>query len=388
MRGKMMKRSILCVVILLVALCAVACGPKREATEEPTVTPTTATVTATPTVEESTPTPTEVPFTPTPTEEVINNDGVPEDSGCFRIKLSGNKEDHFLTTRFCYIESEKYFLLLDKDLDLPGDFTKQMDMLVDALEEVTGLSYIPDYKPDGMDCSTVHFGYDPWREMEYNNKIPIYIFIDREGQNLISYASNMHAVFISDELTSEEVWNSIPIFRDNPYRRMNFIDYYPIAHELAHTITLRHGWYTKIMTEGSADYFAEKALKNLSDKSTDFAESLSHQMFLTAVRDNITPQNAEKMFTADYLNLSHAERGDEYTLGRMICIYLAETYGDSFFKDYAKAVSEEGFPMEANGSGLWFNYSEANAIRQAEVFKSLFGDDVFTKFGEWYQKQR
>ena len=112
-----MKRSSLCVVILLVALCAVACGPKREATEEPTVTPTTATVTATPTVEESTPTPTptEVPFTPTPTEEVINNDGVPEDSGCFRIKLSGNKEDHFLTTRFCYIESEKYFLLLDKD---------------------------------------------------------------------------------------------------------------------------------------------------------------------------------------------------------------------------------------------------------------------------------
>ena len=44
--------------------------------------------------------------------------------------------------------------------------------------------------------------------------------------------------------------------------------------------------------------------------------------------------------------------------------------------------------MEAGASGLWFNYSEANAIRQAEIFKSLFGDDVFTKFGEWYQKQR
>ena len=41
--------------------------------------------------------------------------------------------------------------------------------------------------------------------------------------------------------------------------------------------------------------------------------------------------------------------------------------------------------MAANG--VYYQYSPANAERQAEVFKSVFGDDVFTRFGAWYQKQ-
>ena len=385
-----MKRKTLCIVILFAVLFTVACGPKKDANETPT-TPTTVPATAAPAPATDTPeltttvTPTEIPVTPMPTEEVINNNDIPETDGRYRIELSGNKDDRFLTTRYCYIESEKYFLLLDKDLNLPGDFTAQMDLLIDTLEEVTGLSYIPDFKPDGFDNSTVRFGFNPWRDMEFGDKIPIFIFVDREGKNLISYASEMYTVFISDELTSEEVWNSIPSFRDNPYRRHSFIDYSSVAHELVHTITLRHGFYTKIMTEGCADYFAEKALKKLSSRSNDFAESINNYVLFSSVEDEITPQNAEQIFREDYLSLSHANRGDEYTLGRLICKFLEETYGDSFFTDYVKGVNEAGFQMAANG--VYYQYSPANAERQAEVFKSVFGDDVFTRFGEWYQKR-
>lgn len=386
-----MKRRTLCIVILFAVLFTVACGPKKDANETPT-TPTTVPATATPAPATDTPTPTatvtptEIPVTPMPTEEVINNNDIPETDGRYRIELSGNKDDRFQTTRYCYIESEKYFLLLDKDLNLPGDFTTQMDLLIDTLEEVTGLSYIPDFKPDGFDNSTVRFGFNPWRDMEFGDKIPIFIFVDREGKNLISYASEMYTVFISDELTSEEVWNSIPSFRDNPYRRHSFIDYSSVAHELVHTITLRHGFYTKIMTEGCADYFAEKALKKLSSRSNDFAESINNYVLFSSVEDEITPQNAEQIFREDYLSLSHANRDDEYTLGRLICKFLEETYGDSFFTDYVKGVNEAGFQMAANG--VYYQYSPANAERQAEVFKSVFGDDVFTKFGAWYQKQQ
>lgn len=383
-----MKRKTLCIVILFAVLFTVACDPKKDANETPT-TPTTVPATAAPAPATDTPeltatvTPTEIPVTPT--EEAINNNDIPETDGRYRIELSGNKDDHFLTTRFCYIESEKYFLLLDKDLDLPGDFTVQMDLLVNTLEEVTGLSYYPDYTPDGFDCSTAYLGSNPWRDMDFKNKIPIFIFVDREGENWVSVADEMYSIFISDELMSEEVWNSIPSFRDNPYRRHSFIDYSGVAHELVHTITLRHGFYTKIMTEGSADYFAEKALKKLSSRSNDFAESINNYVLFNSVEDEITPQNAEQVFREDYLRLSHANRGDEYTLGRLICKFLEETYGDSFFTDYVKGVNEAGFQMAANG--VYYQYSPANAERQAEVFKSVFGDDVFTRFGAWYQKQ-
>ncbi|MCR5465785.1 MAG: hypothetical protein K6F11_02940 [Lachnospiraceae bacterium] len=384
-----MKRSILCVVILLVALCAVACGPKREATEEPTVTPTTATVTATPTVEESTPTPTptEVPVsTPTPTEDIINSDEVPEDSGLYRVELSGKKEDHFISTRYCYIESEKYYLLLDKDIDLPGDFTKQTDLLVDTLEEVIGLSYLPDFNPPEFNIDSYYPDKNPWRDMDFKEKIPIFIIADREARNLFSNASESYMVLVCDELMSEELWNSIPVFRDNPLRRHDFIPYITIAHELTHVITLRHGWYTLIMSEGSGDYFAEKVLKMLSDQSTDFAESVNSSLYFNTIQDKLTPQNAEQIFIDDYSDLYQANSADKYTLGRLICIYLAETYGDSFFRDYAKAVTEAGFPMATDevpsGSHI------EKTTRQAEVLKSLFGNDFFIKFGKWYQTRK
>ena len=71
------------------------------------------------------------------------------------IKLDGVKEHHFVSDDYCYIESEKYVLFLDKDVDLPGDFVTNVDAIVDEIERQLQVSCMPeDYEYSGVP----HFG--------------------------------------------------------------------------------------------------------------------------------------------------------------------------------------------------------------------------------------
>ena len=87
-----------------------ACSNNTPATTPSEETTTTTTTEATTTVETTTET----------TETTIPNgrDTTPYKA----LVLDGDKDHHFLTTDYCFIESEKYVLFLDKDLDIPGDF--------------------------------------------------------------------------------------------------------------------------------------------------------------------------------------------------------------------------------------------------------------------------
>ena len=101
-----------------------------------------------------------------------------------KITLDGVKENHFVSTDYCYIESEKYVLLIDKDIDLPGDFAVVMDAIVDELEKQLGVSYAPverDY-PHVTDNSIYYNGFNPWKDWYVGEKIPVFIMCDRQPE--------------------------------------------------------------------------------------------------------------------------------------------------------------------------------------------------------------
>ena len=173
-----------------------------------------------------------------------------------KITLDGVKENHFVSTDYCYIESEKYVLLIDKDIDLPGDFAVVMDAIVDELEKQLGVSYAPverDY-PHVTDNSIYYNGFNPWKDWYVGEKIPVFIMCDRQPEGWISCASADDLTLVEYELFSEDVWNSIPDFRDNPWRKTDYVDYSVIAHEMTHVITGRNCNMSKIMTEGLEDF--------------------------------------------------------------------------------------------------------------------------------------
>ena len=102
------------------------------------------------------------------------------------------------------------------------------------------------------------------------------------------------------------------------------------------------------------------------------------------VEDDVTPENAEEIFRNDYSDLSVANRGDEYTLGRMICSFLSDTYGESFLRDYINACRNAGYSYEQ----FWGMLEDEDRNKLADIFKEIFGDDVFVNFGKYYQAHK
>ena len=309
---------------------------------------------------------------------------IPNDTGLHgynKIELSGNRDDHVITDKLCYLRSDKYVMFFEPDLDLPGDLKKNLDLVVDTIEDVVGLPFnAPNFQ--GIPNTFANFESNPWEGIELNGRIYIYVLVDREDKGLISGGHAEGAEICINELFTEELWNSVPSYRDNAWRRSNFIDYYTFAHELTHVLTGRYATMTSIMTEGCADYVAESVMERLKDTSADFKKSYEYmkENFSYQTREALTKDNAEDIFIDDFSDLTHAERGSEYALGRMICKYLSESYGEAFLRDYMDAVKDlaERFDYK--------NMSQNQREKYAKKFKYLFGDDAFVNFAEWYEK--
>ena len=339
----------------------------------PTAVPTAATA---PT---STPTPTAAPtvaLTVTPTPKAYPP----------QVSLSGNRDDHLLTDELCCIEGDKFFLIVAAGADIPGDFADNVSLIMDRMEEETGLTFDVDWRLAGVDNSTVDYGYNPWEGFDFKDKLQIYIKVDLEDVGYIPCASAEYVTLYMYELFSEDVWNSVPSYRDNPWRRLDYIDYYTVAHELTHSLTERYAHCGKILTEGCADYVAEQVIDSLASVSQDFEGSVEvmYRNFDYMVEDDVTPENAEEIFRSDYSDLSVADRGDEYTLGRMFCSFLGETYGESFLRDYTDACRNAGYSYEQ----FWGMLEDEDRSKLTDVFKENFGDDVFVNFGKYYQTHK
>ena len=327
----------------------------------------------------STPTPTAAPTaapTVTPTPKAYPP----------QVSLSGNRDDHLLTDEICCIEGDKFFLIVAAGADIPGDFADNVSLIMDRMEEETGLTFDVDWRLADVDNSTVDYGYNPWEGFDFKDKLPIYIKVDLEDVGYIPCATAEFVTLYMYELFSEDVWNSVPSYRDNSWRRNDHIDYYTVAHELTHSLTERYAHCGKILTEGCADYVAEKVIDSLASVSPDFegsVENMSYNLFYK-VEDDVTPENAEEIFRNDYSDLSVANRGDEYTLGRMICTFLSDTYGESFLRDYINACRNAGYSYEQFCGML----EDEDRNKLADVFKETFGDDVFVNFGKYYQAHK
>ena len=346
------------------------------------------------TIEETTTTTTEATeaTTTAPRWETEAPEENPKDTTPYeKITLDGKKESTFVSTDFCYIESEKYVLLLDRDIKLPGDFVTNVDAIINEIEKELGVSACP----SDLDYSTVtdlSVYYDktdedgsiinPWEDWDIGAKIPIFLVTDREDKARISCASNNFTVICDYALFSDELWNSIPSYKNNGWRRNKYVDYTSIAHELTHTITLRHCDQTNILSEGIAQYMGKKIVYDLAkDYPSINACKKGYNWEESNIPQKVSAKNAEKIFIDDYHSLSHAQRGAEYYFGHHFWQYLFENYGDDAFVKYNNMMHMK--KIEYNYS----DYNEDTVKAIADIFKELYGDDVFSKFGKWCVKK-
>lgn len=151
-----------------------------------------------------------------------------------------------------------------------------VDLIIRTLEEKTGLEIQPlQYAP--MVCEqTDYLGFNPWKDIDYGQRVPVYVYTDLKDEHYVSCANSNGVIFFCNELISQEVWDSVPTYKE----------------------------------ESKAHFFVSYEVKN-----------------------EITSQNAEDIFRNDYSDMDFADREDKYTYGRMLCTFLEENYGDGFLRD-------------------------------------------------------
>lgn len=295
------------------------------------------------------------------------------------ITLSGNAEDHFVATDFCFIEGEKCVLFLQKDIDIPGDYLNNIDTIIDEIEVQLGVPYNPEgHKYGSIVDMSVYWGENPWEDWYIGTKIPIFLVADYDDAGLISGATGDFVVLVEYELFSDELWESVPSYKDNDWRKLDYISYSTAAHEITHAITSRYCDMTMIMTEGIAEYTERKVIEVLGAENPAFEPTLENRyLYDNAIPEVINADNAEATFISDYSYISHAERGAEYTFGRYLWTFLFEKYGNDSFGKCIEKIKEKNIDY---GYG---NYEEEAVTQYADTLKELFGDDVFTEFGNW-----
>ena len=333
---------------------------------------------------------TEVFIPPTSSSEEVQIEGEIDEGFCVKapnelpyeeVKLDGIEEHHFVSTDYCYLESEKYVLFIDKGIDLPGDFQVNVDAIIDELEKELGLSSCPDtyeYCDCMIDISIYFDGDYPWYNVGVGTKIPIFIMADDEPSGWISNASSEGAMFVIYEMFSEEVINSVPYYRDNPSYINDYLDYTDIAHELTHVITERNHRTTEIITEGIAEYMGYSVIEALADEYPSIAVAQERRnLYDYSLPEQVNAENAERIFVDDYHDLTTAERGAQYTYGKFLFMYLYEQYGDGTYKMLNDKLIEKGIDYNR------IEYGEEALKSFASAIKEAFGEDVFAKFGEW-----
>ena len=300
------------------------------------------------------------------------------------IKLDGVKDHHFIADDFCFIESEKYVLFLEKGIEIPGDFVINTDAIVDELEKQLNVSYAPSGYIYSDVCSMVaYYGFNPWEGWNIGTKIPIFLVVDDNNETLISCACGEFMALVDYGMFSENFWNSTPGFFDSDFRvRPDYVDYSTIAHEMTHVITERNHEMPRTMTEGIADYMARKVMDSLAGDYPSIAEAKENvYLYDNPIPEKVNSKNAERVFIEDYNQVEHAKRGAEYTFGRYLCQFLNETYGDDFYSKYNSAIIEKKIDYS------YGNYDEEILTEFADTLKESFGEDVFTEFGSWCVKK-
>jgi len=290
-------------------------------------------------------------------------------SGLHEVIFSGVREDSLFTDRYCYAVGDRFVLLMDKGVWVPGDIMVNIDLIMTALEETTGLSFDVDY-PLGYDESLFqqYFSYDLWEGLDFGDKTAIYI-CNVLGSSYTDYHAGR--VYLTT--------GSLNSWLDGD----GFYDYVNVAHELTHALTMRHTQVNRLLTEGSAEYLSRVVTGELSEVSEDFLKSHTYAMGVCPhVEDEITPENAELVFSCDCRCLGLIENmgiGECYDFGRDLCEYMGETFGNQFLMDYIYNVRDAGI------NATFGLFTEEDYVAFTALFKETFGDDVFVRFGEWYQ---
>lgn len=246
-----------------------------------------------------------------------------------KFKMGG----YTVTTKDTVRESKRVKMSIEKNIYVPDTILKDIENIMSVIEKETKLSFYPKGNKAKVTVEVKRFGSKP-------------------GTELGSAFGEYSGVTVSPGDLLVRSGES-----------------YALVHELLHCIYYRNSNSVRLSTfmmEGFSTYFS---MKIIDEKRLVFCTSNIHtNMHGMAIEPD--GKNVEDL-------LKKVDEWENYKLGYRFYYYLHTQVSKTAYKNIMKK-SGNGYK---NGTQLDVN----DTIR---FVKALYGKDIFTKFGAWYEKEK
>ncbi len=268
------------------------------------------------------------------------------------LKLSGNPEDEYVTTKPEYVETEKFIIFLDEGIKIYGNTPELIAYVMELTETESGLTLDNDYGYESWGTSGPQSYYegDNFEGVDPNcEKFHIYVVPDEKSVPC-SMPSAVVLNNIDLELAAGEGWT--------------------LVHEYTHSLHASNGVNLgRIMEEGFATYVCGKVTSKEADIPFNFNANLNYSSYYR----EITRETAEEVFKEEF-----EDGWENYLYGYRFVTFLYEEYGEDVFRDILKDATLN--PPEGVD-----HFENKDAI---PYIKKNTSDDVFIKFADWLEENK
>ena len=265
----------------------------------------------------------------------------------YEVRLPAEMWSGYITEEATELEAGGMLFQLDEGIFVPGYLEGHMEVLVDTLEKVSGLSFT-----DAL-----------------NNKKQVTVYVEKiEPQ-------------VNDgQLSESEVGGAWAASGEDRELMISAGDFFlgnsnALPHELSHILCFSQGpkYYCQLLQEGFAEYNCYKALMYLEENNPVIAYSLDHSyanLFNMEISEpeQIYAQSPEYWFENDFPS-EYALNGT-YALGFRFMAYLDNVYGD--YSGWMHAANSMESPD-----------NELPVDMQIESLRQTYGSDVLEGFYPW-----
>ena len=265
--------------------------------------------------------------------------------------FSGKAEDTADVTENSYYEGSNYVLYLKQGAKVPGNLPQVIERVMKEEEELFNLSY-----EKGTNCT------DPrvWINQYYGGG---YSGLNPENKKV-------NILIVPDPGTGEVAWSdtgSVMLFSEELFPDQPFDTTY---HELAHVLRLRQGPNLGQAMEEGVGLYAQDRISRLENFPTwsmiQYCDANGYQSPYDASKITADPEGEFRRVTL----MERTAEQEFYHYGFRFITFLMQTYGpDAVMK--VTEVSKK------------YSFEEKDVDSIVRVIKETFGEDVFTKFGEW-----
>lgn len=315
----------------------------------------------------------------------VNRDGVAltrsegndiQDRGTEGVKcvtVKGTFTEKYKAMSYCYLEGSRVRIFLEKGVSVPCSIVDDCDYAVELTESILSLKYpgaAGSYanSSDILSAQEASFGKGHFDGIAVNDdKYNIFIVKNDNSDAFVRCGADKKADFLSSKLYSIVRESFIISYGGYKFSML------ALSEQVIQSNFYHQPDEAGMLQDGLKEYIRSRFLVLQDRFAFDSSDMSSVNRRDGAIKGvDVTPDNAEELCTTRFAQKSGGPKDDEITVYYRMFMYLFERPEGSKIDKLAAKYNEMS------------RRSEFTSETYASLLKSVYGDDFFEKFSDWY----